>query len=214
MKYIAAIVGIVWLLTFCFTNLSWLPLPLGVIPVFTDKDTCSFIKEQKRIEFYDLKHALQVMGRLEHAAGSEGMAGGVAMISEEQSSKSSTLSSTFHQSSSPISHSTLPHSLDPSFPPSSSLHNSHQSSIQRIHQKVRSSSDSSPHLASKLVSDSTTKQKVSQEHRTLSQASHCTPRDFVIIFLLENNRLLSSSVNQMKQEEQVIISVCLVNLFV
>ena len=41
------------------------------------------------------------------------------------------------------------------------------------------------------------------EHRVLSQSPPATPRDFVTLFLLENNRLLSASVHQLKWEEQV-----------
>lgn len=82
----------------------------GVVPVYNDEETCLFVRSQRGQQFQDLKHALQVMGRLGH---------------------SSSLS-----------------------PPGLTLHSS-------------------------------------------------CPQDFVLIYLLENDRLLSPAVNQLKLEHQI-----------
>ena len=82
----------------------------GVVPVYNDEETCLFVRSQREQQFQDLKHALQVMGRLGH---------------------SSSLS-----------------------PPGLTLHSS-------------------------------------------------CPQDFVLIYLLENDRLLSPAVNQLKLERQI-----------
>ena len=42
------------------------PHPIGVVPPYNDEKTCSFVRSQKEQQFQDLKHALQVMGRLGH----------------------------------------------------------------------------------------------------------------------------------------------------
>ena len=82
----------------------------GVVPLYNDEETCLFVRSQREQQFQDLKHTLQVMGRLGH---------------------SSSLSS-----------------------PELTLHNS-------------------------------------------------CPQDFVLIYLLENDRLLSPAVNQLKLECQI-----------
>lgn len=141
--------------------------------MFTDEDTCSFIQEQKRVEFYDLKHALQVMDRLETQLP--------VALSRKHSSLSLSRTS----------------SIDPPSPLLSSQHPSipapKQEEIKLSPQMLNST-----HLPTRSMTDTL------PEHRTLTQSyPRCTPRDFVTIFLLENSRLLSASVNQMKLEEQV-----------
>ena len=39
---------------------------IGVVPPYNDEKTCSFVRSQKEQQYQDLKHALQVMGRLGH----------------------------------------------------------------------------------------------------------------------------------------------------
>lgn len=162
--------------------------------MFSDKETCSFVSSQKRTEFYDLKHALHLMGKLENstaaAAGGVGLDGSVSKNSSPHAvhkyaantSSSSPSSSSSHV---PSSNSTL-----------SSAHR--QFSAEKIKPAV-------PPALSLLASGSSASDSAPlQEHRALSQTSYCTPSDLVTIFLLENNRLLSTSlVSQMKQEEQV-----------
>ena len=156
-----------------------------MVPVFSDKDTCSFIKDQKKTEFYDLKQASGVMGRLDHSEGA---------ISSKEFSTSSKLTSSSSCQFSP-KHSLLS-ITDPSASPS--LYSPKGTSID-------SDSSYSSQVASRSVAEPTSSNQTFYEHRTLSQTPKCTPHDFVIIFLLENNCLLSASVNQMKQEEQVLL---------
>ena len=131
------------------------------------------------MEFRDLKSALQVMGRIRYSAmGTFIDEGGEAPVLYEFSSKSgdSSLPSTL-----PTLH------LLPSFHPHSL------------------SSTSEEKLGPKSVAEFTSNQStVLKDCRTLLQSTICTSRDFVLIFLLENKRLLSISVSQLKQEEQVI----------
>jgi len=44
----------------------FVPIHIGVVPPYNDEKTCSFVRSQKEQQFQDLKHALQVMGRLGH----------------------------------------------------------------------------------------------------------------------------------------------------
>lgn len=44
----------------------FVPIHIGVMPPYNDEKTCSFVRSQKEQQFQDLKHALQVMGRLGH----------------------------------------------------------------------------------------------------------------------------------------------------
>ena len=138
--------------------------------MFTDEETCSFVQEQKRAEFYDLKHALHVMDRLE------------TQLPAALSRKHSSLS--------------RKSSIDP---PSPLLSSQQNPSIPAPQQEIKSPQTLiSTHLPTRSMTES------HLEHRTLTQSyPRCTPRDFVTIFLLENRRLLSTSVNQMKLEEQV-----------
>ena len=91
--------------------------------MYNDEETCLFVRSQREQQFQDLKHALQVMGRLGH---------------------SSSLSPPMGR---------LGHSSSLS-PPGLTLHSS-------------------------------------------------CPQDFVLIYLLENDRLLSPAVNQLKLEHQI-----------
>ncbi len=160
--------------------------------MFTDKDTCSFVLEQKRIEFHDLKHALKVMGRLEHTAEDN--------VVDELSS----LSRTSPEYCRPSSPNTKEHLHQPPLASPSPLlttSQTHPPSNQSPHE-VKPPHSTSPQTGTKLMPELSPFS--SQEHRKLSPSSPpCTPHDFVAIFLLENNRLLSASVNQMDQEEQV-----------
>lgn len=113
---------------------------LGVAPVYTDEDTSSFVREQKREQYRDLKHALGVMGRIDSSPGSTSMR-----------SCSSTSGS----------------------------------GAQRRRTLA---------LLSTKFSDGPVPPKCS-----------LLPEHMVLIYLLENNRLLLSSVNQMKLEAQVSI---------
>lgn len=227
-------------LTVYYRPMVW-KIVLSVIPVFTDKDTCTFVQEQKRIEFYDLKRALQVMGRLEHAAGREKRSkhhhhhhsplsaddtvGEISSYKCDASSSSSfskglkqeiVAGGLTSQQPSTLSHRSSPDRSSPllsSHFPSQS--NSHSSTLppQSLSQPPLPipPPPPPPAPASALPSSGTNPQSVlleslttSQEHRPLSQNTpQCTPRDFVLVFLLENNQLLSASVHQMKQEEQV-----------
>lgn len=178
--------------------------PTGVIPVFTDKDTCSFIHEQKSTQFQDLKHVLQVMGRLEHV----GVAVPRSSDREISSSKpryspTSPLTSSEHTTYPPspllsTSHSPLSPAQTHQEPSTDSMSTTLSSPTSQTRQEPQPSPDMLP----KSLSSSSSTHVHQEQHKTLNQ-SHCTPRDFVVIFLLENNRLLSSAVNQMKQEEQV-----------
>ncbi len=155
------------------------------------------------------------MGRLERAVA-DGVAVGVASEALSTTTTRLSTSSTSCQSSSPDTKHT-PTSSQP-LPPSSSSSSSSSTHIPRNHLSsipvpIKSSSSISPSntsgtsssipkigsvLAMELPSG-----RVVQEHRSLPQQSPSTPRDYVTIFLLENNSLLSASVNQMKQEKQV-----------
>ena len=99
----------------------------------TDEDTSSFMREQKQEQYRDLKHALQVMGRIDHpSTQSSGNSGG---------------------------------------------------------QRRRTSAGCQPLLATK--------------DGPVSSKCSFLPEHMVLMYLLENNRLLLSSVNQMKLEAQV-----------
>ena len=177
-------------------------IPLGVIPVFSDQETRSYVEEQKRIEFYDLKHALGVMGRLEHEGATQtGLATSEALAMTRLST-----SSTSCQSSSPdVKH--TPTSSQP-LPPSARTSLNHQSSVPvaintTSPNSISTTSGSTPKARSRVATELPSGQVV-LEHRALpQQESLATPRDFVTIFLLENNCLLSTAVNQMKQDKQV-----------
>ena len=108
--------------------------------MYTDEDTSSFVREQKREQYRDLKHALGVMGRIDSSPGSTSMR-----------SCSSTSGS----------------------------------GAQRRRTLA---------LLSTKFSDAPVSPKCS-----------LLPEHMVLIYLLENNRLLLSSVNQMKLEAQVSI---------
>ena len=103
---------------------------LGVAPVHTDEDTSSFVREQKQEQYRDLKHALQVMGRIDHPSTSG--SGG---------------------------------------------------------QRKRTLAGCQPLLATK--------------DGPVSSKCSLLPEHMVLMYLLENNRLLMSSVNQMKLDAQV-----------
>ena len=104
--------------------------------MYNDEETCLFVRSQREQQFQDLKHALQVMGRLGH---------------------SSSLS-----------------------PPMGRL--GHSSSLSPPMGRLGHSSSLSP--------------------PGLTLHSSC-PQDFVVIYLLENDRLLSPAVNQLKLEHQI-----------
>ena len=112
-------------------------LYLGVAPVHTDEDTSSFVRQQKQEQFRDLKHALQVMGRVE----------------------------------------------SPSIGSCSSTRGSGG-------QRRRTLAGYQPLM-------------VSNDHGLISLKCSLLPEHMVLIYLLENNRLLLSSINQMKLEAQV-----------
>ena len=161
--------------------------PTGVTPVFTDKDTCSFIHEQKRTQFQDLKHVLQVMGRLEQGCVTVARPGDQEISSKPRVSPfpPSPLLSASHSPVSPTAQTHQEPSTDTTL----------SSPASQTQKEPRPSPDMLPKTLS-------THHTLQDQHKILTQ-SHCTPRDFVVIFLLENNRLLSSAVNQMKQEDQV-----------
>ena len=104
--------------------------------MYSDGETCLFVRSQREQQFQDLKHTLQVMGRLGH---------------------SSSLS-----------------------PPMGRL--GHSSSLSPPMGRLGHSSSLSP--------------------PGLTLHSSC-PQDFVVIYLLENDRLLSPAVNQLKLEHQI-----------
>lgn len=174
--------------------------------MFTDKDTCSFIQEQKSAQFHDLKHVLQVMGRLEHGGVAMARPGDRELSSKPSYSPTSPLTSSEHvtfppspllsASHSPISPTPSTDIMATTVSPTSTdiIANTLSSPTARTHQEPQSSPDTLPETLSTHI--------LQEQHKTLTQ-NHCTPRDFVAIFLLENNRLLSSAVNQMKQEDQV-----------
>lgn len=148
------------------------------------------------------------MGRVEHVAGS-----GISMVGGVVLSKSNVPSSSLSQqlSSSPGSRHPLPPpsptsssssqhpSLHPPSTPSLPIPSSQPPAVQS--ETASSLTPTTPQ--SSLPPAKSSSQTVQSEHRTLPQASCSTPRDFVTIFLLENNRLLSPAVNQLKREEQV-----------
>ncbi len=112
---------------------------LGVAPVHTDEDTSLFVREQKQEQYRDLKHALQVMGRIDH---------------------SSTLSGCIGTSGSSCA------------------------------QRRRTLAGCQPLL------------RATNDGQVSSKCS-LLPDHMVLTYLLENNRLLLSSINQMKHEAQV-----------
>lgn len=112
-------------------------ISLGVAPVHTDEDTSSFVREQKREQYRDLKHALQVMGRIENGPAASGSC----------------------------------------------------SASGSCGQRRRTLAECQPLL---VTNDGTVCSKCS-----------LLPEHMVLMYLLENNRLLLSSVNQMKLEAQV-----------
>lgn len=176
--------------------------------MFADKDTRLFVEEQKRIEYCDLKHALHVMGRLGRGVA-EGVSVGVVSEASPTTTRLST-SSTSCQSSSPDTTKHISTSSQPLPPPATQITRNHLTSIpvsikpsSSTSPSSFSSSNSTSKVGSALASEFPLSRDV-QEHRSLPQGSPSTPKDFVTIFLLENNRLLStSSANQLKQEKQV-----------
>ena len=151
----------------------------GVIPVFSDDETCLFVKEQKKIEFYDMKRALQVMGRMQYSP--------VDNITGEEGAQS-LLRELFLNPEEPLLNSTTIHSLP---------HLHHNTLGSTCKEK----------LGPKSVAEPSSNQWTSlHDNRTTSHSTLCTPQDFVTIFLLENKRLLSISLCQQKQEEQVLDS--------
>ena len=159
------------------------------MPVYTDSDTYSFVREQKEQQYRDLKHALCVMGRIELPSGQQRRKTSADRVKTETSA--------------------------------ASLQHSQNSSVSRFSQASPSlSSQQSPTPSSrKLVSSSIAHDRSKSEcfEEGLSKSivpvveipgSHSSvhslmPEHFVLIYLLENNRLLLSSVNQMKLEPQV-----------
>ena len=129
-----------------------------MVPKYTDKDTCSFIREQKKQQYQDLKQALQIMGRLEH----------------------------------PLSSSTA---VVP-----------HQSSISPSTSHTPAINHHSEHL--RLSSAQTTQAKESPDttaasSTTVESSLPVSSMDMMTIYLLENDRLLTAGVNQLKQQPQV-----------
>ena len=110
---------------------------LGVAPVHTDEDTSSFVRKQKQEQFRDLKHALQVMGRIESLSISS-----CSSTSGSGGQRRRTLAG---------------------------------------YQPLLATNDCGP----------------------VSSKCSLLPEHMVLMYLLENNRLLLSSVNQMKLEAQV-----------
>lgn len=106
-----------------YRPLVW-KVTLGVVPAYSNKETCSHVKDQRDQQFQDLRRALQVMGR-------------------------------------------IPATGHPSHTPAATTTTATSTSAHRTHQ------------------------------------TKASPEDFVLIYLLQSNRLLSPSVNQMREEAQV-----------
>ncbi len=161
----------------------------------TDEDTSSFVREQKRQQYRDLKHALQVMGRIESPSTSSSSSG---------SSSASLRRRTLAGDQSLIVRNTLPPS---------------QASLTTASQPPPPSHISSPqsHLTATVGQLSSSLKAYSPDNREDTRKSYLSammdgpvsskcsilPEHMVLMYLLENNRLLLSSVNQMKLEAQV-----------
>jgi hypothetical protein len=107
--------------------------------VHTDEDTSLFVREQKQEQYRDLKHALQVMGRIDHPSTLSG-SGGASGSSGAQRRRT----------------------------------------LAGYQPLLRATKDS-----------------------PVSSKCSLLPEHMVLMYLLENNRLLLSSINQMKLEAQV-----------
>ena len=162
--------------------------------MYTDEDTCSFVGEQKRQQYYDLKHALLVMGRMDNpnsqrrktSAGDQ-VVETSQLLQFHQASASKLLSvpsNSHHQPSLVVASSTqlMSPSVATSQVKREAFGNLPDSS--KVHRTI----------APAVISDSS------------SLAHSLLPEHLVLIYLLENNRLLLSSINQMKQQPQVCIS--------
>lgn len=147
------------------------------------------------------------MGRLEHAHAPHtharhmvAMQGGRAASSKPISQQPPSPSDSKHPQHSQ-DHSSQSHSHQPPSP-SLPISTSTQSTLSSLRQDTESPSCSTAQSGSSELGDYQPLH-YHHEHKALQQAPPCTPRDFVAIFLLENNRLLSTSVNQLKWNEQV-----------
>ena len=143
-------------------------------PVYTDKETCSFVQEEKQQQYEDLKHALFVMGRIENPSSQRRKLSADHLIYPPLSSHLS-----------PSSH-THPSNLQITLSRSASIGQLKPVTFGHVSKKVHRSSVPS------IVSGSGG-----------PWVYHLVPENMVLMYLLENNRLLLSSVNQMKQEAQV-----------
>lgn len=162
-------------------------------PVHTDEDTSSFVREQKQLQYGDLKRALIVMGRIEHPSIGTNSRGS-------------------HRRRTVIGHSLLvtntasPSSQSRSLSTASYPKNSPASNLFSLqpHQMLSSTVQ---HPSTSLKADSSNSgESTVTGYRPASPVSlKCSllPEHIVLVYLLENNRLLLSSVNQMRLEAQV-----------
>ena len=157
---------------YCVVSLTDILFVSGVTPVYTDKETCSFVWEEKQQQYEDLKHALSVMGRMENPSSQRRKLSSDHLIHPPPSHLSPSPSNLQITSSKYLS--------------STSIGQSKPSTFGQVSKKVQRSSV--PSIAS----------------GSGGLWAHClVPENMVLMYLLENNRLLLSSVNQMKQEAQV-----------
>ena len=146
--------------------------------MYTDEDTCSFVREQKHQQYRDLKHALQVMGRIEHPGSSSSSGGSQHRKTSGGQSLLTTRVSPALQASSPQSHLML-------------------SSRGQLSPSLRPHSAVTPNFGGGF------KKSMAMLAGSVSSKCSLLPEPMVLMYLLENNRLLLSSVNQMKLEAQV-----------
>lgn len=157
---------------------GFFPYP-GVSPVYTDEDTCSFVMEQREQQYRDLLRALSVMGRMRYQE-------------EQQRTQSASVSPAKKGS---LALRDLP-----------ALASTHASSSE-LTKKAGSSTHSRSYDALDALSESEEKVLKSKASpvSSASDISHrsLVPEHMVLMYLLENNRLLLSSINQMRQGTQV-----------
>lgn len=157
-------------------------LRVGVAPVYTDEETCSFVREQKQQQYGDLRHALQIMGRIEYPSSQRRQLSAGQLTYTPSSSQDSHLP--------PPSHHTLSPQLQ--------MISSRQIPSSLRTQSTRNAFGECPKAKHRCSVPLTMSGSASSSRSLL-------PEHMVLMYLLENNRLLSSSVNQMKLEAQVLL---------
>ena len=164
----------------------------------TDEDTSSFVREQKQQQYSDLKHALQVMGRMENPSTGSISSNSSGSLCRRSLVRDQSLLARNTPSSSQASLTTASQ-----LTPSSHI----SSSYSYLTITVGKQSSSSAYSPDSREGTGKSYQILSVKmDNPISSKCSILPEHMVLMYLLENNRLLLSSVNQMKLEAQVSLS--------